>query len=242
MTNGTAEMASSERNALEDYYVPIITHVFLVVGILFFNWSVLEILFLYVVEAAVIHMLFVTVALFTAQPIDGHGGDKWADEPVPVTLLSVLPPIYTRNIRLVGKYMFFGLMYILPFFYAVGLFMHQIADGGVSSLVSPALGLAVFAITISQLARVWRQFIADRAYQERSPAEAIRVGLRPVHELVYLVFFVFIPVTFIIVTADIAVGGIESRTLLLLAYVVPGGAARVWLQDDNLSVRLQYEK
>ena len=242
MTNGTAETASSKRNALEDYSAPIITHVFLAVGILFFNWSVVEILFLYIVEAAVVHVLFVTVALFAAQPIDGHDGDKWADEPVPVTLLSVLPPIYTRNVRLVGKYMIFGLMYILPFFYAVGLFTHQVADEGVSSLVSPALGLAVFAVFISQLARVWRQFIADRAYQERSPAEAIRVGLLPIHELLVIVLFVFAPVTFIIVAAGLAVGGIESRTLVLLAYVIPVGAARVWLQNDNLSVRLQYEK
>ena len=36
MANGTAETASSKRNALEEYYAPIITHVFLVVGILFF--------------------------------------------------------------------------------------------------------------------------------------------------------------------------------------------------------------
>ena len=238
MTNGTAETASSKPNALEDYSAPIITHVFLAVGILFFNWSVIEILFLYLVEVAVIHVLFVTVALFAAQPIDGHDGDKWTDEPVPTTLVPMLPPVYRRNSGLVGRYMFLGLMYILPFVYP----LTQVADRSLSSLVSPALGLAVLAIIISQLARVWRQFIVDQAYQKRSPAEAIRIGLRPLHELIPIVLFVFAPVTFIIVVAAFAVGDIESRTLLLLAYVIPIGAVRVWLQNANLSVRLQYEK
>ena len=238
MANGTAETASSKRNALEEYYAPIITHVFLVVGILSFNWNVVEIVFLYLVEVAVIHVLFVTVALFAAQPIDGHGGDKWADKPVPITLVRVLPPVYRRNSGLVGKYMLFGLMYILPFFYALA----QVADRSLSSLVSPALGLAVLAIIISQLGRVWRQFIVDQAYQERSPAEAIRIGLQPLHELIYIVFFVFAPITFLLAVAALAVGDIESRTLVLLAYVIPIGVARVWIQNANLSVRLQYEK
>lgn len=238
MANGTAETASNKRNALEEYYAPIITHVFLVVGILFFNWNVVEIVFLYLVEVAVIHVLFVTVALFAAQPIDGHDGDKWADEPVPTTLVQVLPPVYRRNSGLVGKYMLFGLMYILPFFYSLA----QIADRGLSSFASPALGLAALATIISQLARAWRQFIVDQAYQERSPAEAIRIGLRPLHELILIVLFVFAPITFLLVAAAFAVGDIESQPLVLLAYVIPIGAARVWLQNDNLSVRLQYEK
>ena len=242
MANGTTETASSKLTAFDDYYAPIITHLFLVVGILFFNWSVVEVVFLYLIEVAVIHVLFVTVALFAAQPIGDHDGDKWANEPVPVTLVSVLPPIYRRNISLFGKYMLFGLMYILPFFYAVGLFSDQVANRDLLSVVSPALGFAVLAILSSQLARVWRQFIADQAYQERSPAEAIRTGLWPLHELVVLVLFVFAPVTFILVIAAFAFGDIDSQTLILLAYVVPIGAARVWLQNDNLSVRLQYEK
>ncbi len=238
MANGAAETASSKRGTLEDYYAPIITHVFLVAGILFLNWSVVEIVFLYLLEVALIHVLFVIVALFAAQPIDGHDGDKWAGEPVPITIVSVLPPIYSRNISLVGKYMIFGLMYILPFFYA----LIQVADRGLPSLLSPALALAVLAIFISQLARVWRQFIVDQSYQECSPAEAVRVGLWPLHELIVIVLFVFIPVTFIVVAVAFAVGDIESQTLVLLAYVIPIGAARVWLQNDNLSVRLQHEK
>ncbi len=238
MANGTSEMASSKQSALEEYHAPIITHVFLVVGILFFNWSVVEVVFLYLIEVAVIHVLFVTVALFAAQPIEGHDGDKWANEPAPITLISVVPPIYSRNISLVGKYMIFGFMYILPFIYAIV----QVAERSLSSLVSPALGLAILAIVISQLARVWRQFITDQAYQNRSPAEAIRVGLWPLHELIVIVLFVFVPITFIVVAAAFAVGDIESQTLVLLAYVIPIGAARVWLQNDNLSVRLQYEK
>ena len=82
----------------------------------------------------------------------------------------------------------------------------------------------------------------DQAYQERSPAEAIRIGLQPLHELIYIVLFVFAPITFLLAVAALAVGDIESQTLVLLAYVIPIGAVRIWLQNANLSVRLQYEK
>lgn len=54
--------------------------------------------------------------------------------------------------------------------------------------------------------------------------------------------FVFVPITFIVVAASLAVGDIESRIIVLLAYVIGIGAARVWLQNGALTVRLQYEK
>ncbi len=211
MGDRTAEATSGKGRAVQDYFAPIITHVLLVVGILSFNWNVVEIVFLYLIEVAVIHVLLVTVALFAAQPIDGHDADKWQEEPVPITLVSVLPPVYNRNIGLVGKYMGFEFIYILIFLYAI----IQLADRSLSSLLSPTIILAVLTICVSQLARVWRQFIANRAYQERSPAEAIRVGLWPMHELVVIVLLVFVPVTFLLVAAAFAVGDIESQALVL---------------------------
>jgi len=130
MANRTSETTSDKPSDFKDYFAPIITHVLLITGVLYFNWDVVEILFLYLIEVVVIHVLFVTVALFAAQPIDNHDADKWHEEPAPITLVSVLPPIYKRNISLVGKYMLFGLMYILPFFYAVGLFADRVAGRG----------------------------------------------------------------------------------------------------------------
>ncbi len=62
------------------------------------------------------------------------------------------------------------------------------------------------------------------------------------HELIVIVLFVFAPVTFILVAASFAVGDIESQTLVLLAYVIPIGAAGVWFQNGNLTVRLQHKK
>ncbi|MES3160160.1 MAG: DUF6498-containing protein [Halorubrum sp.] len=238
MTNSTAGAVSDERSAFEDYFAPIVTHGMIVVGILYLNWDVVEILLLYLLEVVVIHVLFVTVALFAAQPIADHDADKWETDPVPITLVSALPPVYNRNIGLVAKYMIFGLIYTLPFLYAVV----QFADRSLPSLFSPTISLAALAICVSQLARVWRQFIGNQSYLERSPAEAIRVGLWPMHELIVTVLFVVVPVTFVLVAASFVVGEIASQTLVLLAYVVPIGAARVWLQHGNLTVKLQYEK
>ncbi len=238
MSKRVGETPSSERGVFQDYIPPIITHVLLVVGILFFNWSVIELLFLYLIEVAVIHVLFVTAALFAAQPIADHDADKWQREPDPIQLVSVLPPVYRRNTGLVRKYMFFGFIYILPFFYAISDFAEQ----SLSSLLSPTISFAVLAICVSQVARAWRQFFANQSYRERSPAEAIKVGLWPVHELVVILLFVFVPITVIVVAASFAVGDIESGSIVLLAYVIPIGIARTWLQNGALTVRLQYEK
>lgn len=229
---------SDELGLSREYLSPIITHVLLVIGIVFFNWSVIEIVLLYLIEIAVIHVLFVTVALFAAQPIEGHDGDKWQREPTPIRLVPLLPPVYDRNVGMVLKYMFFGAIYILPFMHAVV----QLTNQSIPSLISSTVALAILAIFITQLLRVWQQFLADRAYHNRSPAEAIKVGLWPIHELLVTVLFVFVPVTFILVTAAFAVDGIESQTVVLLAYVIPIGVARVWLQNGGLTVTLPYER
>ncbi|WP_255191086.1 DUF6498-containing protein [Natronobeatus ordinarius] len=229
---------SDELGLSREYLSPIITHVLLVIGILFFNWSVIEIVLLYLIEIAVIHVLFVTVALFAAQPIEGHDGDKWQREPTPIRLVPLLPPVYDRNVGMVLKYMFVGAIYILPFMHAVV----QLTNQSIPSLISSTVALAILAICITQLLRAWQQFLADQAYQNRSPAEAIKVGLWPIHELLVTVLFVFVPVTFILVAAAFAVDGIESQTVVLLVYVIPIGVARVWLQNGGLTVTLPYER
>lgn len=114
---------------------------FSLLGILFLDWDIIEIIFLYLLEVAVIHMLFVAVALFAAQPIANHDADKWASQPAPIKFVSMLPPVYSRNTGLVTKYIIFGTVYILSFFYA----LVQIADRSLLSLVSTSLSLAVLA-------------------------------------------------------------------------------------------------
>ncbi|ARS90634.1 DUF6498-containing protein [Natrarchaeobaculum aegyptiacum] len=238
MSKRVDETISDELGVSREYLSPIITHLFLVIGILFFNWEVGEIVLLYLIEIAVIHVLFVTVALFAAQPIEGHDGDKWQREPTPIRLIPFFPPVYDRNVGIFLKYMPFGFVYILPFMHAVV----QLTNQSIPSLISPTVGLAILAICITQISRVWQQFLADQAYQNRSPAEAIKVGLWPIHELLVIVLFVFVPVTFVLVTAAFAVDGIESQTIVLLAYVIPIGVARGWLQNGGLTVTLPYER
>jgi len=238
MSTRTGETLPGEAGGIREYLPPIVTHMLLIVGVLFFEWDVIEILLLYLIEIAVIHVVFVTAALCAARPIADHDADKWQTEPNPIRVISGLPPVYRRNVALVRKYLFFGVIYILPVFYAVT----QFADQSFRSLFSPVISLALLAICLSQFIDVWRQFFADQSYHEWTPAEAIKIGLRPIHELFVLLLFVVVPVTFILVAVSFALGDVESRTVVLLAYVLPIGAARVWLQDNNLTVTLQYEK
>ena len=91
--------------------------------------------------------------------------------------------------------------------------------------------------------------LADRSYEERSPAEALRVGLRPAARFAVVVLYVVVPITFVL--GFIAVVVLDTRSLLsipyaetavLLMYVIPIGAASLWLQGDRLDVTLQYER
>jgi hypothetical protein len=59
-------------------------HLLLTIGILFFDWDAVELVFIYLSELVVVAVLFATVALFAAQPVDDHDADKWREESRPV--------------------------------------------------------------------------------------------------------------------------------------------------------------
>jgi len=220
-----------------DYLSPIVVHVLLTVGIVFFQWDVVELILIYLSEVVIGAVLFATVALFAARPVEDHDADKWRAEPSPIQPVPVLPPIYTRNIELIVENMF---TYAVFFLFFAGMFV-SIVDRSVSSLLSLTAGLTVLAICVSQLLRVWREFIVDHSYRDRSPAEALELGLRPVARFVIITVYVIVPTTVVVVIAAFALPDTVSGPVVLVAYVLPIGAARVWLQDDAVESVLQHQ-
>ena len=200
--------AFSGRGGLtSDYLPPVITHLFLVVGIVAFQWNVVEILLIYVLELAVINLLFTFAALFAAQPIADRDAEKWHQEPNPIRIIPSLPPVYRRNVRVVINQLFGSFLYLFFVFIAVFQFVEEFAEETILSMLSSSAGLAVLAICITQTARVWRQFLAEQTYQERSPADAIKAAQRPLGEAVFLLLFVIGPITFVLGVSAIAVLG-----------------------------------
>jgi hypothetical protein len=116
----------------------------------------------------------------------------------------------------------------------------SVVDRSVSSLLSPTAGLVILAIRVSQLRRVWREFLVDHSYRDRSPAEALEPGLRPVARFVIIAVYVIIPTTVVVLTAAFVLPDTVSGPVVLLAYVLPIGAARVWLQDDAVETVFQH--
>ncbi|ARS91852.1 DUF6498-containing protein [Natrarchaeobaculum aegyptiacum] len=223
-----------------DYLTQIITHAFLVVGIVAFQWSVFEILLIYVLEIAVINVLFTFAALFAAQPIDGRDAEKWKREPNPIRTIPLLPPVYRRNVGVVVKQFLASLFYLS----IIGIAVVDFIEQSVLSLLSSSAGLAVLAICITQTARVWQQFFAGQSYRERSPAEAIKAAQKPLGEALFLLLLVIVPITVALgITAiavagdggEIELGAVETGAVLLL-YVIPIGVVRVWLQDAKLTI------
>jgi hypothetical protein len=220
------------------YLSPIGMHLLLTVGILFLEWDVVELIFIYLSEVVVVAVLFATVALFAAQPVEDHDADKWREDPSPVQPVSLLPPIYPRNIGLIVDNMF---TYAVFFLFFVVMFI-SIVDRSVSSLLSPTAGLVILAICVSQLLRVWREFLVDHSYRDRSPAEALELGLRPVAKFIIIAVYVIVPTTVVVLTAAFVLPDTVSGNAVLVAYVLPIGAARVWLQDDAVEAVLQHQE
>ena len=233
-----AETEIAERLGIPpDYLSPIGMHLLLTIGILFLEWDVVELIFIYLNEIVVVTVLFAIVALFAAQPVEDHDADKWREEPSPVQPVPLLPPIYPRNIGLIVDNMF---AYAVFFLFFVAMFV-SVVDRSVSSLLSPTAGLVILAICVSQLLRVWREFLVDHSYRDRSPAEALELGLRPVARFVIITVYVIVPPTVVVVIAAFALPDTVSGPVVLVAYVLPIGAARVWLQDDAVETVLQHQ-
>jgi hypothetical protein len=87
--------------------------------------------------------------------------------------------------------------YAVFFSFFVTMFV-SVVDRSLSSLLSPTAGLVILAICISQLLRVWREFLVDHSYRDRSPAEALELGLRPVARFVVIAVYVVVPTTVVV--------------------------------------------
>jgi len=233
-----AETEIAERLGVPpDYLSPIGMHLLLTIGILFLEWDVVELIFIYLSEIVVVAVLFAIVALFAAQPVEDHDADKWREEPSPVQPVPILPPVYPRNIGLIVNNTF---AYTVFFLFFVAMFV-SVVDRSISSLLSPTAGLVILAICVSQLRRVWREFLVDHSYRDRSPAEALELGLRPVARFIIIAMYVVVPTTVVVVVATFAAPDIMTGSLTLLAYILPIGAARVWLQDGAVESVLQHQ-
>lgn len=207
----------------------------LITGVIVFEWSLVEIVVIYIIEVAIISSLFLVVALFTPQPVDDRDGDVWDTEPTPVQPISLLPPIYRRNIKFIGdKAVFVGIL--------IGILMRAIVfNSQLISALPPSVGLAIAGIVLFQLRRVWRYFIADQSYQNKSPMDAIQFAFAPVAELLLMILYVVVPVTFLVVGTAIAMNTEITSRLVLLLYLVPMGTIRAWIgsldpQTDDLEI------
>jgi len=244
MSRNIEEATSDESGVSGEDLSTAVTHLLFVVGIVGFDWNAPVLVILYLIEVGITFAVFGVVAMFAARPVEGHDAERWQTEPTPVQILPVLPPVYGRNLRLIATELYSG----RSVFAVLALITAFVLDWSVSSLVSPTVGLVVLAICIGQTHRAWRRFLVDRAYEERSPADALRIGLRPAARFTLITVYVAVPVTLVFVFVTVAVIDLESllsiphaETAMLLAYALPIGVASLWFRDDRLEVTLQYE-
>ncbi|NUE03816.1 hypothetical protein HUB97_15145 [Halorubraceae archaeon YAN] len=160
-----------------------------IVGVIYWDWNVFSLLFLYWVELVVGISIAATKSLFARrsvaqrvtyqlplyQLLDKRGG---------ITISSKLPPLYLRNIpHTVGV---FG--WLLVVWIVVGVVL--LSDLGFEMAISHPTGiaLAVVAMMPAQVHTVWRDYIQQRAYEEVATIDIAQVPARQT-----LILFLFLP-------------------------------------------------
>lgn len=209
----------------------------LVAGVVAFGWGLTEIALIYLIETAIVCLLFFSVALFTPQPVDDLEGDSWDGDPTPLRPVPLLPPVYWRNIKLAGK------KAIVPGVLIWGVARPVVSSYGIDSGLPVSVGLAIAGIFFFQLTRVWRYFIAGRSYRDKSPADAMEFAFAPVLELYLMLIYVIAPVTFVLAGIAFAAGTDLNSRAVLLVYLIPMGVIRAWIesldpQTDDLEIGL----
>jgi len=215
-----------------DFVFACILNSALILGVVVFEWSLVEITVIYLIEIAIINLLFFSVALFTVQPVDDLDGDSWDEEPTPIQPIGLIPPVYWRNFKYVLR------KAVIPVFLLVIIMRFVLSGYDLGSGLPLSVWIAIASTVFFQLSRVWRYFIVNRLYQDRSPADAVSFAFRPVFELFLMLVFVVVPVSFVIIGGD---ADLDSRAVWLL-YLVPMGAIRAWIgsldpQTDDFSVK-----
>jgi len=213
----------------------IVLNLGLIIGVVVFQWSLVEIALIYLIEVAIINLLFFSVALFTPQPVADLDGDLWDTDPAPHQPVAVLPPVYWRNVKFVaGRAIGSGVF--------IGAVLIPVASrAGLASNPPLSLGLAIAGIVLFQLTRIWRYFITDGSYQDKSPADAMEFAFAPVVELYLIFVYVIAPVTLVLAGIAFATDTNLDSWAVLLLYLIPIGAIRAWMgsldpQTDDLEI------
>lgn len=206
-----------------DFVYGLVLNLALITGVIAFEWSLIEITLIYLIEIVIINVVFFSVALFTPQPVASLDGDSWDKAPTPLQPVALIPPVYWRNIKFIlGKAIPTGIL--------IGAVISPvISTYDLKSGLPVSVGLAIASIGGFQLARVWRHFIADQAYRQKSPGDAMDFAFAPVVELYLMLTYVVAPVTVALASITFVVGiDLNSRALLLF-YLIPMWAIRAWI-------------
>lgn len=213
----------------------VATNLLPLAGVFGFGWGVGELLAVYWIEVAVLVVAHGAAALFAERPIDlddrsfyitGYSEDTeldeevWGTEAEPVRLVPWLPPVYRRNVRVVVRSLGVFAFLLFPLF-PVGW--------DALSYLTPTVGLAALGVCGAQIAEVRREFLAERAYEERSPYMVVEAAQRVVFFYFVVGILTVVPVTVAIVAVEAALApglldgvadafGVE---ILLLPYLLP---------------------
>ncbi len=213
----------------------VIVNLIPVVGTVAFGWSLVNLVFIYLVELTVMALVYSTIALFTTQPVEetqlsrvmGYDdeasldADRWEGDATPIRLTARLPPVYVRNIQFVTR-----TLVIFPVLAGVGYTLFEQLLGQYPA-VTPTLGVATLGVCAGQIGHAWRHWIADSAYTDHSPA-AIIAASHELFGLYALVLVVVVPSVTVVVIA-LALGGVATRALLL-PYLVPIALAKTYFE------------
>ena len=216
-----------------------------VFGVVVLGWRVAELLVVYWIEVVVMVAAYNVAALFAERPIvledrsfyivgfskrSERDPERWDGDPepagvvdgaLPAALADRLPPIYRRNVAVVGRSL--GIVGFL----AVGAayLSDAVVANPVAAATSPTVLAASLAVCVSQAAELRREFFAARRYEEWSAYMTLEAAQRVV------VFYVGVGLLAVPVSMLGAVGlagalgglGVDP---VALAYVVPFSLAK----------------
>jgi hypothetical protein len=208
-----------------DFLAGLALNFALITGVVVFEWNLVEIAVVYLVEIAIIQLVFFPVTLFTPKPVEGRDGDLWDADPTPFQPIDLLPPVYWRNIKFVWFRAVFNAVIIGAIMRSVGTSYNLGSDLPVS------VGLTIAGIVLFQLSRVWRHFIADQSYREKSPTDPLAFVYAPLTELYLIFVYVLVPVTLVLAGIAFVLDNDLSSSPVLLLYLVPIGFVRAWIES-----------
>ncbi|ELZ35837.1 DUF6498-containing protein [Halorubrum tebenquichense] len=232
----------------------VATNLLPLAGVVAFGWNVGELLAVYWIEVAVLVIAHACAAMFAERPIDlsnrsfyitGYDEDTerdevWEHDPEPIRLASWLPPIYRRNVGVVRRSLGVFVFLLVPLL-PVGW--------DALSYLTPAVGLAALGVCGAQVAEVRREFLAEQAYEDRSPYMVVEAAQRVVFFYFMIGIVTVTAVTFgiFVVEAAIAPGALDEFAeafgveVVVLPYLLPitlakatveWGRRRAFREDD----------